>query len=136
MVLQQRLQTAFQRLVVDPKQVVDEGLDVDFAGVRDELEQDSIRVRPPRWARPKGTGSISPSQPGIKAFGSATGVTYTMPSLPIRSIFQGRPRTMKCRPSRAWIIMNSSPRMPTCFWVVRSMTWYRRSSRIVERFSK
>src|SRR3989442_309217 len=35
----------------------------------------SLRIRPTRWARPKGTGSISPSQPGMIAFGSETGVT-------------------------------------------------------------
>src|SRR3989454_443857 len=49
-----------------------------------------------------------------------------MPSFPIFSIFQGRPRTMKCKPSRAWMIMNSSPRMPTCRCVVRSITGQRR----------
>src|SRR5437879_8711497 len=59
---------------------------------------------------------------GMIAFGSETGVTYTMPSFPIFSIFHGRPRTMKCNPSRAWIIMNYSPRMPTFRCVVRSMT--------------
>src|SRR5439155_17026591 len=47
MVLQQRLQTTLQRLVVNPKQAVDKALDVDFAGVRDELVQDPIGVCPP-----------------------------------------------------------------------------------------
>src|SRR5947207_13484458 len=47
MVLQQRLQTAFQCLVVDPKQAVDKALDVDLAGVCHELVQDPIGVCPP-----------------------------------------------------------------------------------------
>src|SRR6266508_1348576 len=46
-VLEQRLQATLQGLVVDPQQVVREALDVEFAGVRHELVQDPVRVRPP-----------------------------------------------------------------------------------------
>src|SRR6266487_4551583 len=47
MVLEERLQAAFQGLVVELQEAVDEGLDIELLRVRDELVQDSVRVRPP-----------------------------------------------------------------------------------------
>src|SRR5438093_5312243 len=46
-VCQESLQTSLEGLVVDPKQVVHEGLDVELAGVGDEFVQDPVGVRPP-----------------------------------------------------------------------------------------
>src|SRR2546428_1382987 len=47
MVLEERLQASLQRLVVDLQEAVHERSDIELAGVRDELVQDAVRVRPP-----------------------------------------------------------------------------------------
>src|SRR2546422_2073833 len=47
MVFEQRLQPAFEGLVVNPKQVIHERFDVNLAGVGHQLVQDPVRVRPP-----------------------------------------------------------------------------------------
>src|SRR2546427_3769163 len=47
MVRQERLEASLHRLVVDPQEAIHEGLDVELAGVGEELVQDPIRVRPP-----------------------------------------------------------------------------------------
>src|SRR6266705_367491 len=46
-VRQEGLEAALERLVIEPQQAVHEPLDVELAGVGDELVQDSVRVRPP-----------------------------------------------------------------------------------------
>jgi len=46
-VLEQGIQAALERLVIDPEQVVHERLDVDLAGVRNQLVQDAVGVGPP-----------------------------------------------------------------------------------------
>src|SRR5438132_11377182 len=45
MVLEQGLEAALERLLVDPKQVVHERLDIELAGVGEELVQDARGVR-------------------------------------------------------------------------------------------
>src|SRR5207302_10260348 len=47
MVLEQGLEAALERLIVDPKQGVHERFDIDLAGVDHGLVQDAIGVRPP-----------------------------------------------------------------------------------------
>src|SRR5437899_3691121 len=47
MVRQEGLETALELLVIEPQQAVHERLNVELAGVGDELVQDPVRVRPP-----------------------------------------------------------------------------------------
>src|SRR2546425_4964248 len=47
MVRQERLETALERLVIEPQQAVHQGVHVELAGVGDEFVQDPVGVRPP-----------------------------------------------------------------------------------------